>query len=103
MPIEHNQEITIDQSSIPPYTIVPNYVIHNKSILPETKLTIIYLLSRTNIPGWKVHPFDIQEMCGFKRSVWLKVSKQLKSLGLLRETKVYQGTILTFTFDWKKL
>ncbi len=100
-----DEQVTVNvECGKPPFTVVPNFIITDTTLLCETRMVFIYLFSKANMPKkWQVHPTDIQSMFGFKRHTWLKVSKELKERGYLVEKKIYKGTILTFTWDWAKL
>lgn len=86
-----------------PFTPVPNYIINDPGMLIEAKMTWIYLFSKRNIPGWRVHPRHIQKILGYKDFVWRKVSQQLHELGYLVSKKIQGGTLISFVWDWDEL
>jgi len=94
-----NESIDINVPS-DPFTPVPNYIINDPGMLLETKMTWIYLFSKRNIPGWTVHPGNVQKALGFKDFVWRKVSLQLRELGYLILMETSNGSRLRFVWDW---
>lgn len=91
----------ITEVAADPFTIVPNYIINDFTLLIESKAAWIYLFSKRHIPNWIVHPRDVQKMCGFGERGWRRASKQLRELRYLVETHTQAGKVLKFVWDWE--
>ena len=94
-----SEKIEINVSA-DPFSIIPNYIIHDVTMCIEAKMTWIYLFSRRHIKNWSVNPRDVQKMCGFGDRGWRRASKQLREYGYLTETYTQKGSLLKFVWDW---
>lgn len=99
--VNSSDEITVEITD-DPFTLVPNFIINDHTLLLETRMTWIYLFSKRNVKNhWTPRPWDIQKALGFGDYIWRKVSKQLRDLGYLKLVDTANGSELKFTWDWK--
>lgn len=73
---------------------LPNCIVYEWGLSAEALGVALYLHGKP--AGWKARPFDIQKHFKFGDYTWRKVSKELKSFGLLHERKVQSATELWF-------
>lgn len=77
-----------------PFSWLPNYLVNDPNVSAEALAAALYLNGKPE--GWRTRPFDIRKRFGWGDRKWRRVSKELKTLGLLHERKVAEGTILWF-------
>lgn len=74
------------------FTLIPTEFIQNPNITYTAKMVAIYLLGK---PEAQVcHPFEIKNIFKLGRHTWLKVSKELRELGVLELNHSNTGTRL---------
>ena len=93
----------IIQSIKQPFTMVPNFIINDATLLSESRMTWIYLFSKAGIKNCTARSYDVQKALGFGDHVWRKVSKQLRERGYLVLLDSADGSKLKFTWSWSQL
>lgn len=81
------------------FSSLPNWLIAGGLISAEGLGVTLYLESKPD--SWIPRPSDIKRVFRFKRSAWLRVSEELKRLGILSETFTRHGRRLDYVFDWQ--
>lgn len=87
-------DIIIIGNKLPPFSWLPNHLVNDPNVSAEALAVALYLNGKP--VGWQARPADIRKRFGWGRHTWLKVSKELKALGLLNEIKHVEGTSLVF-------
>lgn len=98
MPLENN--LIIKEHKVDFFGKLPNYLINDINLSANGLAAALYLESKP--ASWQCRPFDLKKRFGWGDHIWRKVSRELKSHGLLREIKHLDGTALKFIDPWEQ-
>lgn len=94
--MSNESSIIVGQKSLP-FSWLPNYLVNDPNVSAEALAVALYLHGKPE--GWRARPTDIRNRFKWGKHTWLKVSKELKGLNILHETKNQSGTTLTFNIN----